>query len=67
LGHYWTNGWASSKKEVGNVDFIFIISLGYGIAVLIDQLKIGNGMVFTLVLYATIYQQAIYLSGLVNR
>jgi hypothetical protein len=56
----------SSKEKIGDINFIFIIFLGDGIAILIDEFKIGDRMIFSDVLFGSIHQSRIYVNGIVD-
>ena len=67
FGHYRAYGGAGGKEKIGNVNFILIVALGNGIAILVDQLKIGDGMVFLYLQKGAVNQFGIDHIGLINR
>jgi len=65
--HDWADGHTGGKKEIGYIDLVFIIILGYGLSILVEQGKVGYAMVFLNMLNGTINQLEAYLCRLVNR
>jgi hypothetical protein len=59
VGHDRANGLAGCKKEVGHINFILIIVLRNGFAILVNQTKIGYFMVFFLILNGAVNQFSI--------
>ena len=66
LGHDRANGRAGRKKEISHIDFFIIVLLGNGVTVLVDELKIGDGMVFLFIVQRAIDQFGVHHRGLVN-
>jgi len=67
IRHNWANSLAGCKEEIGNVNFIFVIVLGNGFSVLVDEFKIGYFVIFFLVLKRAVHQLGTYHGRLVNR
>src|SRR5699024_2533085 len=51
VGQDRAKGGAGGIEKIGDIDFVLIVGLGDGIAVLIDQFEIGYGVVFPHILY----------------
>jgi len=56
IGHNRTNTRSAGKEEINDIDFVPILILSNCFSALIDQFKIGNGMVFISTLHTFIDQ-----------
>ena len=65
--HDWANRLTGGKKEIGDIYFVLIKILSDAVTVLIDELKIGNSMVFFLMLNCAVDQFKINLRRLIYR
>ena len=66
IGHDRTDGEACSKEKVGNINVIPKGLLGYGVAILVNETKIGNPMILFDVLNRGIDHFGVYIIGLIN-
>ena len=64
--HYWTDGLTGREKEISDVNLIFIKLLCDRVPILIHQLKIRNGVIFSIFHNRRIHQVCIYHIWLVD-
>ncbi len=67
LRHDGANGGAGGEKEIRHVNLVLVIFLGDGLPVLVDQGKVGNGVVFFLVVQGAVHQRGVHHRRLIHR